>query len=239
MKYHIGTSGWQYGHWKRVFYPEELKYADWLKYYAKYFSTVEINVTFYRDVRASTFQNWYKLTPEEFLFSVKISRQITHFRKLRVEKPIIDGFLEKYKNLCEKLGVILIQLPPSLRFEGSLISDFLSNLDKSLKYTIEIRNKTFLHDNFFDMLKNHNIAFCISDSAGRYPYYEAITADFIYLRLHGSVKLYASEYTEEELKTWAQKIKNWNKTTYVYFDNDFMGYAVKNALKLKELLNHT
>lgn len=239
MKYHIGTSGWQYGHWKNVFYPEDLKYADWLSYYTKYFSTVEINVTFYRDVRASTFQKWYELTPQEFLFSVKLSRQITHFRKLRVEKSMIDGFTEKYKTLKDKLGVVLIQLPPSLKFDYSLVSEFISNLDKSIKYTVEIRNKTFLNDDFFEILKANNIAFCISDSAARYPYYETVTADFVYIRLHGSVRLYASEYTEEELKLWAQKIKNWDKPTYVYFDNDFKGYAVKNALKLKELLSYT
>jgi len=233
---YIGTSGWQYGHWKGIFYPEELKYSEWLSYYCKHFSTVEINVTFYRDVRASTFQKWYHLTPEDFQFSVKLSRQITHFKKLKIEKGVIESFIQKYSTLKEKLGVILIQLPPGLKFDEKLIDDFISILDKTYKYTIEVRNKTFIHDKFFEILKRNNIAFCIADSAGRFPYYEAVTADFVYVRLHGSKRLYASEYTDEELKEWSQKISTWNKPAYIYFDNDYMGYAVKNALKLKELL---
>ncbi|MCS7214839.1 MAG: DUF72 domain-containing protein [Thermodesulfovibrio sp.] len=239
LNYYIGTSGWQYGHWKGIFYPEGLKYSDWLNYYCKYLSTVEINVTFYRDVKPSTFQRWYSLTKEDFIFSVKLSRQITHFKRLKVDKALIDEFLNKYSNLKEKLGVILIQLPPGLKFDRFLVDKFLYLLDKKYKYTIEVRNKTFISDIFFEMLKLNNIAFCIADSAGRFPYYETITADFVYIRLHGSQKLYASEYTDKELGEWADKIKSWNKTTYIYFDNDYRGYAVKNALKLKELLNHS
>lgn len=239
LNYYIGTSGWQYGHWKGIFYPEELKYSEWLPYYCRYFSTVEINVTFYRDVRPSTFQKWYTLTPEDFLFSVKLSRQITHFKRLKVNKDLVISFIEKYATLREKLGIILIQLPPGLKFDSKLVDDFISLLDKTYKYTIEVRNKTFINDNFFSILKQNNIAFCIADSAGRFPYYEAITADFVYVRLHGSQRLYASEYTDEELRMWAQKLKIWNKPAYIYFDNDFLGYAVKNALRLKELVTDT
>lgn len=236
LNYHIGTSGWQYVHWRGIFYPAELKYSDWLYYYSKYFSTVEINVTFYRDVRTSTFQKWYNSTPKNFLFSVKLSRQITHFKRLKVDKLYIESFIQKYSTLKEKLGVILIQLPPGLKFDETLVNDFISMLDKTYKYTIEVRNKTFIHDKFFEILKQNNIAFCIADSAGRFPYYEVVTADFIYVRLHGSQRLYASEYTEEELKEWVRKINTWNKPTFVYFDNDYMGYAVKNASRLKKLL---
>ncbi|MDI1472569.1 hypothetical protein THER_0399 [Thermodesulfovibrio sp. N1] len=232
----IGTSGWQYGHWKGIFYPEELKYSEWLSYYCKYFSTVEVNVTFYRDVRVSTFEKWYQLTPENFQFSVKLSRQITHFNKLKVNKDLIESFIQKYSTFKYKLGIILIQLPPGLKFDVNLITDFINMLDKKYKYTIEVRNKTFINDNFFEILKQNNIAFCIADSAGRFPYYETITANFIYVRLHGSQKLYASEYSDEELIEWANKIKVWDKDTYIYFDNDYMGYAVKNALKIKKLL---
>lgn len=239
LNYYIGTSGWQNGHWKGVFYPEKLKYSEWLYYYCKHFSTVEINVTFYRDVKSSTFQKWYNLTSEDFLFSVKLSRQITHFKKLKIDKTVIDYFLKTYSNLKEKLGVILIQLPPGLKFDRALVDNFISMLDKTYKYTIEVRNKTFINDIFFEILKLNNIAFCIADSAGRFPYYEIVTADFIYVRLHGSQRLYASEYTDEELNEWAQKLRIWNKPAYIYFDNDYMGYAVKNALKLKRLLTDT
>jgi uncharacterized protein YecE (DUF72 family) len=231
----IGTSGWQHGHWKGIFYPEELKYSDWLYYYCKYFSTVEVNVTFYRDVKVSTFQKWYQLTPENFQFSVKLSRQITHFKKLKVNKDLIS-FIQKYSTFKDKLGIILIQLPPGLKFDVNLITDFINMLDKKYKYTIEVRNKTFINDNFFEILKQNNIAFCIADSAGKFPYYEIITANFIYVRLHGSQRLYASDYSDEELTEWSNKIKIWDKDTYIYFDNDYMGYAVKNALKIKKLL---
>lgn len=134
---------------RNFFYPAELKYSDWLYYYSKYFSTVEINVTFYRDVRTSTFQKWYNSTPKNFLFSVKLSRQITHFKRLKVDKLYIESFIQKYSTLKEKLGVILIQLPPGLKFDETLVDDFISMLDKTYKYTIEVRNKTFIHDKFF------------------------------------------------------------------------------------------
>lgn len=236
LKVYLGTSGWHYGHWRGIFYPADLKREKWLNFYSNYFNTVEVNATFYRDIKSSTFEKWYSSVNEKFIFSVKISRQITHFKKLRIDKILIDNFLKKVSTLKEKLGVILIQLPPSLRFDQSLIDEFLSLLDRKYKYAIEVRNKTFIDDKFLTLLRRDNVAFCISDSAGRYPFHEAITADFIYLRLHGSKKIYASEYTEEELIYLEEKIKNWNKLTFVYFDNDFMGFAFKNALRLKDLL---
>ncbi len=237
LNVYVGTSGWQYGHWKNIFYPANLTYSEWLSFYSKHFSTVEVNVIFYRKVRPSTFQKWYSEVTETFLFSVKMSRQITHFKKLKIEQSILDSFIESVSILKDKLGVILIQLPPSLKFDEVLLKDFTSMLDKKYKYAIEVRNKTFIDDKFFDILKSEKIAFCIADSAGRYPYYEAITSDFVYIRLHGSKKLYVSEYTEEELFEWANKIKKWNMPTFVYFDNDFMGFAVKNALQLKNYLH--
>ncbi len=236
LKFFVGTSGWQYVHWRGIFYPNDLSYKEWLNFYSKHFLTVELNVTFYRNVKPSTFAKWYDAVDENFLFSLKLSRQITHFQRLKVDKSILDSFIERASSLREKIGVILIQLPPSLKFDEVLIKDFFSLLDKKYKYAIEIRNKTFINDIFFHILEKENIAFCIADSAGRYPYHEALTANFIYLRLHGSQRLYASEYSEAELQAWAEKIKFWNKLTYIYFDNDYMGYAVKNALRLKELL---
>lgn len=236
MRVFIGTSGWQYWHWRGIFYPYDLKSKDWLNFYNQHFNTVEINVTFYRDVKPSTLKNWYTTVRDDFIFSLKLTRQITHFKKLKVDKEMIDNFTKKISILNEKLGIILIQLPPSFKFDEAVLGNFFSMLDKNFNYAIEVRNITFIDDKFFNMLRENKIAFCIADSAGRYPYYEAITTDFIYIRLHGSQKLYASDYSDRELIDWADKIKRWNKRTYVYFDNDFMGYAVKNALRLKELL---
>lgn len=235
-KHFIGTSGWQYWHWKGIFYPEDFSSKNFFDYYVKYFNTTEINATFYRDVRESTFLKWYKNSPKNFIYSVKLNRTITHFKRLKVDRITLANYLKKYSLLKEKLGVILVQLPPSLKFDGCLLEDFISILDKNFKYAIEVRNKSFICDNFFEILSKNNISFCIADSAGRYPYYECITADFVYIRLHGHEKLYASNYSDEELSRYANKIKLWSKKTFVYFDNDFSGFAVSNALTLKKML---
>jgi uncharacterized protein YecE (DUF72 family) len=236
MKYHIGTSGWHYKHWKNIFYPQYLKHSDWLSFYAQHFDTLEVNFTFYRDVKPSTCKKWYSTVPENFLFSVKISKYITHTKRLKVDTHSIERFIESVRCLGEKTGVVLVQLPPELAFDEPLMRYFFALLDRKLRYTVEARNKSFIDDRFFELLKENNIAWCIADSAGRFPYHEAVTAPFIYIRLHGSQRLYASDYSDEELKVWKDKILNWNRDIFVYFDNDFYGYAVRNALKLKSLL---
>ena len=234
--YFVGTSGWQYSHWKGIFYPEDVKTKNWLRFYTEHLDTLELNVTFYRQVRQSTFQKWYDEVPSSFLFSVKMSRFITHLKRLRVEAESINRFLEDVRVLKEKLGVILIQLPPSLKFDRLLMTDFFALLDPALRYTVEARNKSFISDDFFSMLREQNISWCIAESAGRYPYDEAVTASFVYLRLHGRTELYASSYSDDELKVMRDKIHDWGRDTYVYFDNDFGGFAVRNALTLKHLL---
>jgi uncharacterized protein YecE (DUF72 family) len=235
-RFYVGTSGWQYAHWKGIFYPENLKTKDWLQFYTQHLNTLELNVTFYRQVRQSTFQKWYDGVPSSFVFSVKMSRFITHIKRLRMEAESVNRFLEDVRGLKEKLGVILIQLPPSLKFERPLMADFFALLDPALKYTIEARNKTFIHEDFFSMLCERNIAWCIAETAGRYPYSEMVSASFVYLRLHGRTELYASSYDDDELKVMRDKIHGWDRDTYVYFDNDFGGHAVRNAMTLRHLL---
>jgi uncharacterized protein YecE (DUF72 family) len=235
-RFFVGTSGWQYGHWKGLFYPEELKSKDWLRFYTKHLNTLELNVTFYRGVKPSTFQKWYEAAPAKFLFSVKMSRFITHIKRLAVEVESVQRFLQDIRVLKEKLGVILIQLPPSLKYDRSRMIDFFDKLDSRLKYTIEARNKTFINDEFFSILRERNIAWCIAESAGRYPFHESVTASLVYIRLHGRTVLYASNYTDEELRELADRIRGWERDTYVYFDNDFRGYAVLNAMTLTRLL---
>lgn len=236
-KYFIGTSGWQYWHWKKVFYPENLSSKNFFDYYIKYFDTTEINASFYRDIRETTFLKWYQNSPKNFIYSVKLNRVVTHFKRLKVDRKTLDNYINKISLLKEKLGVILIQLPPGLKFDVVLLEDFIGMLDKNFRYAIEVRNQSFICNSFFEILSKNNIAFCIADSAGRYPYHEVITADFVYIRLHGHERLYASSYSDKELVNYARKIKNWNKKTFVYFDNDFSGFAVLNALTLKKLLN--
>jgi uncharacterized protein YecE (DUF72 family) len=234
---HVGTSGWQYSHWTGVFYPEELKPKDWLRFYAEHLNTLELNVTFYRQVRGSTFRKWYDTVPADFFFSVKMSRFITHIKRLRIEEESVRRFLDDADALKEKLGVILIQLPPSLKFDRPLMDDFFGHLDPLCRYTVEARNSTFVSDEFFSLLREHNIAWCVAESAGRYPYHEELTASFAYVRLHGRTELYASSYADDELRELAAKILSWSRETYVYFDNDFSGYAVKNAMTLRGMLS--
>ncbi len=249
MKAFIGTSGWSYSSFKKVFFPENLKSRDYLKFYSQHFNTVEINATFYRLPRKSTFEKWYEETPEGFVFSVKASKIITHIKRIKNVKNELITLLERTIHLKEKLGPFLFQLPPSLKFDESLIKDFfeLLNLEEirdffrnSFKgkpyWVIEVRNKTFQDERFFELCKNYGICLCFSDCAGRYPsWIEVKTTDFLYIRMHGSKKLYVSNYEEEELMSLYNKIVSFKpEEVFVYFDNTALGYAVTNALRLKE-----
>jgi len=236
MKTYIGTSGWTYDHWQGNFYPPDLPKTRWLTYYAERFDTVELNASFYRSMRESTFAKWHERTPPEFVWSVKANRFITHIRRLKDVQSSLEKFFTSIAPLREKLGVVLFQLPPGLGFQKADFEPFCDLLPAGLKYTIEARNSQWCTEEVLSCLQSRGIAWCISDTAGCYPCLEAVTADFVYIRLHGSRSLYASEYTEEELVAWAEKIKAWKRETYVYFDNDFMAYAPHNALRLKTLL---
>lgn len=238
MKYFIGTCGWNYSSFKGIFFPEELKSKDWLKYYAEHLNTVEINVTFYRLPRVKTFEKWYNETPEDFVFSIKASKVITHIKRLKDVENELKTFLERLKGLKEKGRVLLFQFPPSLKFDKELLENFLKILPKDYQNVIEIRHKSFHCEEFVKLLKKYKVCLCFSDCAGRYPsWYEVQTAPFLYIRMHGSKKLYVSNYEEEELKELAQKINSYKvKEAYVYFDNTALGYAITNALYLKELL---
>lgn len=236
MRIHVGTSGWNYPHWKGVFYPEGLKSKDWLSFYGQHFDTLELNVTFYREVKADTFRKWRDTAPAGFLFSVKMSRFITHIKRLKVEAASVRRFLEGVEALGDSLGVILIQLPPSLPFDEESIRRFLGLLDGRFRYTIEARHTSFVNDAFFSLLAERNMAWCISETAGRYPYAEALTANFVYLRLHGREQLYASSYRDDELSGIKEKLLAWGREGYVYFDNDASGFAPANAATLRTML---
>ena len=236
MRIHVGTSGWNYGHWRGVFYPEGLKTGDWLAFYGQRFDTIELNVTFYRQMKSETYKKWYDSVPDGFLFSAKMSRFITHIRRLKVDGESVSRFLNALSVLAEKTGVILIQLPPSLRFEPALTGEFFALLDPHFRYAVEARHESYLSDAFFEMLRKERIAWCISETAGRFPYREAVTADFVYMRLHGRETLYVSSYTEDELSALKDKLLTWGKEAFVYFDNDFSGFAAQNALTLRAMV---
>ncbi|NVM21592.1 MAG: DUF72 domain-containing protein [Desulfobacterales bacterium] len=232
----IGTSGWNYPHWKELFYPVNCPKSRWLEYYAEHFDTVELNATFYRLPKPKTFENWRRRTPDHFLWAVKANKYITHTKRLKEPKEPLRRLYTAASGLEEKLGPILFQLPPSLAFDEEKFEDFCRSLNLSQRHALEVRHPSWISDRLFAILKKYNIAFCIADTAGRFPYHEVVTSDFIYIRLHGSKKLYASEYSDEEIQGWADKIRKWGKPACIYFDNDFEGYAVKNAKRLKEIL---
>jgi uncharacterized protein YecE (DUF72 family) len=233
---HIGTSGWIYNHWAEVFYPRDCPKAKWLEFYATHFRTVELNASFYRLPKPQTFENWRKRTPDDFLWAVKASRYITHIKRLKEPAESLERLYHSVEALEEKLGPILFQLPPSLSFHEEVFGRFCQHLKKDRVHALEVRHPSWEHQKAIDLIREHNLALCVSDAAGRYPYLEENTASFAYIRLHGSQQLYASEYSEAELQAYARKIRDWAKDTYLYFDNDYHGYAVKNARRMNEIL---
>lgn len=240
-----GTSGWSYQHWSGVFYPAEIKPSDYLEFYITRFDCVELNSSFYHLPRTGTVEGWIRRTPDTFRFCVKLSRFITHRKKLMDCEEALERFFEVFGILQPRMGPVLIQLPPGLSYDEPLISDFLALLRSrygSYRFAVEIRHKSWITDSFFDLLRQSGIAFVIADSGKRFPYHEAITSDFVYMRFHGAEQLYASDYDESRLRRYAEKIGDWlsgDREVWVFFNNDFNGFAVKNALRLREILHST
>ncbi len=241
---YIGTSGFNYKHWSNgVFYPEDIPQRKWLEYYVEHFNTVELNVSFYRLPKKSVFEGWRERTPEDFVFAIKGSRFITHIKKLKDCEAPIELFFNNARGLKEKLGVVLWQLPPNLHADVEKLEKFCGLLKKNrvakgTKQVFEFRHDSWFCEKIYGVLRRHNFSLCIAHSR-RWPYKEVATADYVYVRFHGGDVLYGSNYSDEELKTWASKIRRWSNEAsgvFIYFNNDACGYAVHNAKKLRELL---
>lgn len=253
-KIYIGTSGWMYKDWGKEFYPEDLKKGH-LTFLAKEFSTVEVNSSFYHLPKAKTFSKWKNETPEDFCFAVKLSRFITHRKHLKGVRGSLELFLSRAKYMEEKLGVVLIQLPPSLKFDKSIISKFVedlhvvSNRTLSTRFALEPRHASWMTEEnkefLLPLLKKENIALVFPHSAkipSFTPTKENITADFIYVRFHGPSEFASSRYGAAKLRPWADRIKNWNKEghlVFVYFNNDVHGHAVHDARTLVRQVTKT
>jgi len=234
----VGTSGWHYKHWKGTFYPEDIKAANQFHKYSEDFSTVEINNSFYRLPPKSVFAEWRKSSPPDFLYAVKASRFITHMKKLKVDPQEIQNFFTHARQLKEKLGPILFQLPPHWKVNIERLESFVKGLPKGHQYTIEFRNQTWYTEEVYDVLKKYNVAFCIYELDGHVSPI-ITTADLVYIRLHGPGAKYQGSYSDEVLGEWAARIQRWKragKSVFVYFDNDQEGYAAFNAKTLLGML---
>jgi len=231
----IGTSGWSYAHWDQVFY-SGIPPNQRLNHYAHIFKTVEVNTTFYHLVNKKTVKHWVLQVPRRFIFSVKASRYITHIKRLKDCAKSLRLVYQEIRPFGKKLGPILFQLPPSFEKNIERLKNFIDLLKPRYKYVFEFRSSSWYDQEVYDLLKKKKIALCISDLDGYLSPIE-LTADFVYIRLHGPAKAYQGRYGRRALITWAQRIKKWKqKNLYIYFDNDEKGYAVQDAQELLHIL---
>ena len=282
----IGISGWRYAPWRGDFYPKGLAQRRELEYASRQVSSIELNGSFYSLQRPEYYANWYGETPDGFLFAVKAHQFITHIRRLKeVEGPVASFIASGILALKEKLGPILWQLPPSLKYDAARMETFLKLLphdtkaaaaiaanhepflngraltetdaNRPVRHAVEFRHESFLTEEFVDQLRGHNVAMVVADTARRFPLVEDVTADFMYIRLHGDEELYASGYSDEALDRWAARVNLWksgrqpcdahriSKTApakkgtrdiHTYFDNDIKVRAPFDAMSLAEKL---
>jgi len=238
VQYYIGTSGWHYDDWRGRFYTEKLPRNKWLEFYAQHFSTVELNNSFYRLPSENAFTGWYNSSPPDFRYAVKVSRFITHIKRLKDCDEAITNFMSRAGILKEKLGPLLYQLPPSMHRNDETLESFLNVLPRGLKHAIEFRHESWLVDKVFDILRQYNAGLCVFDMPELTCPLLA-TADFAYIRFHGSDSLYSSCYTDEELADWAKRIADLAKgleSVYIYFNNDVQGFAIRNAETMRRIL---
>ncbi len=237
----IGTSGWHYRHWVGPFYPRDLRPEAYLGHYARHLATVEINNTFYQLPKAETLAAWRDDTPEGFIFACKASRYITHMKKLRDPTESSKRFFAAIEPLEEKLGPILFQLPPRWRLNLDRLAAFLDALPTGQRIALEFRDESWFSPAVCELLARHKAALCIYDLAGKLSPIE-VTADFVYLRLHGPGAAYRGGYEDDTLAIWATRLLTWRKAgldTFVYFDNDEKGYAVRDARRLCALVGRS
>ncbi|HEU4677773.1 MAG TPA: DUF72 domain-containing protein [Candidatus Paceibacterota bacterium] len=250
-KIHIGTSGWMYKDWGESFYPTDMKRGH-LAYLARTFDTVEVNSSFYHLPAKSTFEKWCRETPEHFVFSVKLSRYITHEKRIKSARVALERFMRHAEPLRTKLGVVLVQLPPNLAYDKKVLGRFLQDLfvvterNFRVRVALEPRHKSWMNclldPDVRPLLWDRNIALVFPDSAkipSFEPTIENITADFIYVRFHGPTSFASSRYGPRRLKPWAERIARWSSggfDVFVYFNNDVHGHAIVDARTLKRQL---
>jgi len=283
---HVGISGWSYPKWRGWFYPPDCPHKRELEFASRTFETIEVNGSFYSLLRVAAVRHWYERTPRQFRFALKGSRFITHMKRLRdVETPLANFFAAGPLALEDKLGPILWQLPPQFPFDEDRLERFFEQLprstmqaaklaarhderlrdraytvsmrDRPIRHACEVRHPSYVNSAFVRILERQGIALCAADTGGLFPDFEDVTADFVYVRLHGDTKLYESGYSLGALRRWARRIRAWSAGTvpdngrliaadraqraarrdvYVYFDNDARVRAPFDALTLRALV---
>lgn len=287
MSIRIGISGWRYARWRGTFYPTGLAQLRELAYAGRCFPSVEINGSFYSLQRPESYQSWHDETPDDFVFAVKGPRFVTHMKRLRdCEQALANFFASGMLRLGPKLGPILWQLPPTLRFDEAVLDAFFSALPRDteaalalarkrdttlmhgrtalsidrkrpLRHALEMRHPSFCDPSCMKLLRKHKVGVVVADTAGKFPYLEDVTADFVYLRLHGDAQLYASGYSDHALDRWGERIAAWaaggeptdaqrvgpraskrtRRDVYCYFDNDMKVHAPFDARGLMQRLD--
>ncbi len=238
MNIFVGTSGWNYSHWKGPFYPRDIKDREMLEYYARVFRTVELNNPFYRLPSEKSVLSWRENSPDGFIFAVKASRFITHIKRLKDCNEPVKTFLKRMGALGAKLGPALFQTPPGLEFDAGKLKEFISVLPEGFRYVFEFRNRSWIRDETYKILSDNKMTFCIYDFNGYFTPRE-ITSDIVYFRLHGPVGKYSGSYPDSflnELSSAFRKYVREERRVFCYFDNDYAGYAALNALTLRGLI---
>jgi len=237
MRVNVGCSGWFYWHWKDRFYPSNVPQSKWFKYYTTKFNTVELNSTFYHFPKISTAKNWYKQSPKNFIYTLKVNRVITHIKKFKATSRLVKDFYKVGDELKEKIGCFLFQLPPSLKFNKKKLDEIIDQLDLKRRNVLEFRHDSWFTPEVYEILRKNKIIFYIVSSPSL-PEDFVKTTEEIYVRFHGRGGWYSSNYSDDELKEWAKKIKKSKaEQVWAYFNNDFNANATRNALTLKKLLS--
>jgi len=239
---YIGTSGWSYKHWINIYYPPELKTTEWLTYYSRQFSVAEINTSFYHTPKQQSVLNWMQKVPGDFRFCPKLSRYITHMKKLKEHEEPLARFFEVFAPMQPRMGPVLVQLPPSLKWDYDRAEHFYGVLKKlyaQYEFVLEVRHTSWLENDSLNLMAKYDIGLVISQSANVFPYSEMVTAKNVYLRFHGPAALYASPYSDADLDYFAGKMQGWlneGHVVWAFFNNDIHGFAFQDAARLKARL---
>jgi uncharacterized protein YecE (DUF72 family) len=241
-RFWIGTSGWQYGHWKERFYPKGVPQKKWLAYYCQRFPTVELNNSFYMQPSEKSWDGWRETAPEGFIFAVKAHQYITHWRRLRDCEDSLQRGIRAARRLEPHLGPLLFQLPPQFKRTeetAANLESLLELLPRDLQCVFEFRDKSWFVDETYDLLREHKVGFCSFDSPKlKCPL--VATAKFAYMRFHGSGDPHGGNYSDGALRRWASRLRSIAMgldEVYVYFNNDAFGHAVRNAETLTGMVD--